>query len=200
MAEEDEEKTAFHTEHGTFCYEKMPFGLKKAGATYQRLVDKAFSSQLGRNIEIYVDDMVIKSKSEGSLMEDIEETFKNLRRIKMKLNPKKCVFGVETGQFLGHMITKQGIEANPEKIQAVVDMISPRTIREVQSLNGKLAALGRFMAKSAEKALPFFKTLKGCIEKKKTFDGVKKQKKHFKSSSYTCNLSPLWSYQLPEKF
>ncbi|GJU07443.1 reverse transcriptase domain-containing protein [Tanacetum coccineum] len=114
MAEEDEEKTAFHTEHRTFY---------------------------------------------------IEETFHTLRRINMKLNPKKCVFGVETGQFLGHMITRKGIEANPEKVKAIVDMVSPRTIREVQSLNGKLAALGRFLAKSAKKALAFFKTLKGCMNK-----------------------------------
>jgi hypothetical protein len=125
MAQEDEEKTSFYAEHGTFCYEKMPFGLKNAGATYQRLVDKAFSNQIGRNIEIYVDDMVIKSKSEGSLLTDVEETFNTLRRINMKLNPKKCVFGIETGQFLGHMITKNGIEANPEKVRAIVDMVSP---------------------------------------------------------------------------
>ncbi|GJQ97239.1 reverse transcriptase domain-containing protein [Tanacetum coccineum] len=88
MAEEDEEKTAFYTEHGTFCYEKMPFGLRNAGATYQRLVDKAFSSQLGRNIKIYVDDMAIKSRNVGSLIADIEETFHTLRRINMKLNLK----------------------------------------------------------------------------------------------------------------
>ncbi|GKA15121.1 reverse transcriptase domain-containing protein [Tanacetum coccineum] len=113
-----------------------------------------------------MDDMVIKRKSEGSLIEDIKETFNTLRHINMKLNPKKCVLGIETDQFLGHMITKQGIKANPEKVKAVIDMISPRTIREVQSLNGKLAALDRFLAKSVEKALPFFKTLKGFIYRK----------------------------------
>lgn len=126
MVEEEEKNTVFHTEQGTFCYEKMPFELKKnAGATYQRPVDKAFADQLGRNIEIYVDDMVIKSRNEGNLMIDIEETFHTLRHINMKLNPKKCVFGVETSQFLGHMITKNGIEANPEKVKAITNMISP---------------------------------------------------------------------------
>lgn len=90
MVEEEEKNTVFHTEQGTFCYEKMPFELKKnAGATYQRPVDKAFADQLGRNIEIYVDDMVIKSRNEGNLMIDIEETFHTLRHINMKLNPKK---------------------------------------------------------------------------------------------------------------
>ena len=143
----------------------MTFGLKNVRATYQRLVDKAFSSQIGRNIEIYVDDMVIKSKGEGSLLNDIEETFHTLRHINMKLNPKNCVFGVETGPFLRHLITKQGIESNLEKVKSIIDIVSPRTIREVQSLNGKLASLGRFLSKSAERALPFFKTLKGCMNK-----------------------------------
>ena len=91
----------------------MPFGLKNAGATYQRLVDKAFNKQIGRNLEAYVNDMVIKSRIEEDLLSDIQETFDQLRAINMKLNPKKCSFGVEEGQFLGHLITKQGIKANP---------------------------------------------------------------------------------------
>ncbi|GJU45740.1 reverse transcriptase domain-containing protein [Tanacetum coccineum] len=136
-----------------------------------RILKEAFfsrwtSNPLGRNIEIYVDDMVIKSRNEGSLMLDIEEIFFTLRRINMKLNPKKCIFGVETSQFLGHMITSEGIEANPHKVKAIIDMVSPQTITEVQSLNGKLAAFGRFLARSAERSLPFFKTLKGCMNKK----------------------------------
>ncbi|GKC94133.1 reverse transcriptase domain-containing protein [Tanacetum coccineum] len=166
MAKEDEENETFHTEHRTFCYEKMSFGLKNAGATYQRSVDKSFSKQLGRNIEIYVDDMVIKSKNEGSLMLDIEETFCTLSRINNELHPKKCIFCVETGQFLGHMITSEGIEENPKKVKAIIDMVSLQTITEVQSLNGKLAALGRFLARSAERSLPFFKMLKCCMNKK----------------------------------
>lgn len=166
MAKEDEEKTSFHTEQGTFCYEKMPFGLKNAGATYQRLMDNMFTSQLGRNIEIYVDDMVIKSKNEGKLISDISETFDTLRKANMKLNPKKCTFGMETGQFLGYMISNEGIQANPEKVHAIINMVSPRTLREVQALNGKLAALGRFLEKSVERSLAFFKTLKGCLKKR----------------------------------
>ncbi|GJV78775.1 reverse transcriptase domain-containing protein [Tanacetum coccineum] len=119
MEEEDEEITAFPTEHGTFCYEKMTFGLKNAEATSQRSVYQAFIKQLGSNIEIYVDDMVIKSKSEGSMIADIEETFATLRRMNMKLNLKKYIFGVKTSQFLGHMITKEGIEVNPDKVKAI---------------------------------------------------------------------------------
>ncbi|GKD71841.1 reverse transcriptase domain-containing protein, partial [Tanacetum coccineum] len=122
MAEEDEDKTAFYAGEGVFCYKKMPFGLKNAGATYQRLVDKVFSHQIGRNLEAYVDDMVIKSTSEKEMLKDIQETFERFRSINMKLNPKKCSFGVEEGPFLGHLITKQGIKANPSKVKAVTDL------------------------------------------------------------------------------
>ncbi|GJZ31907.1 reverse transcriptase domain-containing protein [Tanacetum coccineum] len=103
MANEDEEKTTFITSQGIFCYSKMPFGLKNAGATYQRLVDKAFQKQIGRNLEVYMDDLVIKSRTEQEIIRDIEETFKTLRKINMKLNPKKCTFAVEEGMFLGYM-------------------------------------------------------------------------------------------------
>ncbi|GKF40197.1 hypothetical protein Tco_0120258 [Tanacetum coccineum] len=99
------------------------------------------------------------------MIADIEETFATLLRINIKLNPKKCILRVENGQFLGHMITKEGIKANPDKVKAIVNMASPRNIREVQSLNGRLAALGRFLARSAEKTLSFFNSLKGCINK-----------------------------------
>ncbi|GJS91350.1 reverse transcriptase domain-containing protein [Tanacetum coccineum] len=165
MAEMDEEKTAFHTPHGVYCYTKMPFGLKNAGATYQRLVDKAFEKQVGQNLEVYVDDLVIKSHTEAELLRDIEETFRTLRKINMKLNPKKCTFGAVEGMFLGYMIGPEGIKPCPEKIEAVLQLPSPRTIKEVQSLNGKLAGLNRFLSKSAEKSLPLFKTLKKCVKK-----------------------------------
>ncbi|XP_071727984.1 uncharacterized protein [Rutidosis leptorrhynchoides] len=115
MAKEDEEKTSFYTSKGIFCYQKMPFGLKNAGATYQRLVDKAFHKQLGRNLEAYVDDMVIKSIGETDLLTNIEETFQTLRSVNMKLNPKNCSFGIEKGRFLGFYITKKGIQARQSR-------------------------------------------------------------------------------------
>jgi hypothetical protein len=95
MAEADEEKTAFYTDIGIFCYTNMPFGLKNVGATYQRLMDKAFKDQIGRNLEVYVDGIVIKSQTEADMVKDIHETFDRLRSIQMKLNPKKCSFGME---------------------------------------------------------------------------------------------------------
>ncbi|GJW39599.1 reverse transcriptase domain-containing protein [Tanacetum coccineum] len=165
IAKEDEEKSAFITGQGIFCYTKMPFGLRNAGATYQRLVDKAFHKQIGRNLEVYVDDLVIKSRTEDEIVRDIEETFKTLREINMKLNPKKCTFGVEEGMFLGYKGNSKGLKVCPDKVDAVLSLPSPKCLKDVQKLNGKLASLNRFLAKLAEKSLPFFKTLKKCTKK-----------------------------------
>ncbi|GJY91381.1 reverse transcriptase domain-containing protein [Tanacetum coccineum] len=143
LAEIDEEKMAFHTPHGVYCYTKMLFGLKNARATYQRLVDKAFKKQVGQNLEVYVNDLVIKSHTKAELLRNIEETFRTLRKINMKLNPKKCTFGAVEGMFLEYMIGPKGIKPCPEKIEVVLQLPSPRTIKEVQSLNGKLAGLNR---------------------------------------------------------
>nr|GEU79234.1 reverse transcriptase domain-containing protein [Tanacetum cinerariifolium] len=110
LAEPDEEKTTFHTGQGVYCYIKMPFGLKNVGATYQRLMDKAFDSQIGWNIEVYVDDLVVKSYTEAEMLRYIDETFHTLRIINMKLNPKKCTFGVAEGVFLGYVVTPDGIK------------------------------------------------------------------------------------------
>ena len=112
----------------------MPFGLKNAGATYQRLVNKMFSKQIGRNMEVYVDDMLVKSKEELAHLDDLKETFAILKQYQMRLNPSKCVFGVASGKFLGFMVSQRGIEANSEKVQAVINMASPRTVKEVQKL------------------------------------------------------------------
>ncbi|GJT30819.1 reverse transcriptase domain-containing protein [Tanacetum coccineum] len=102
---------------------------------------------------------------EEELLRDIEETFRTLRKINMKLNPKKCTFGAVEGMFLGYVVGPEGIKPCPDKVDAVLQLPSPRTIKEVQSLNGKLAGLNRFLSKSAEKSLPLFKTLKNCTKK-----------------------------------
>ena len=116
MAEEDQEKTAFITSQGLYCYKVMPFGLKNVGATYQRLVNKMFNKQIGRNMEVYVDDMLVKSKEELAHLDDFRETFATLKQYQMKLNPSKCVFSVASGKFLGFMVSQRGIEANQEKV------------------------------------------------------------------------------------
>ena len=105
MVEEDQEKTTFITSQGLYCYKVMPFGLKNVGTTYQRLVNKIFSQQIGRNMEVYVDDMLVKSKEELAHLDDLKETFTTLKIHQMRLNPSKCVFGVASGKFLGFMVS-----------------------------------------------------------------------------------------------
>ena len=134
MAEEDQEKTAFVTSQRLYCYRVMPFGFKNAGATYQRLVNQMFKKQIGRNMEVYVDDMLVKSKEEEDHLDDLKEMFNTLRQYSMKLNSSKYVFGVSSGKFLGFIVSQRGIEANPEKVKAILEMSSPKTIKEVQSL------------------------------------------------------------------
>ena len=104
MAEEDQEKIAFITSQGLYCYKVMPFELKNARATYQRLVNKMFNRQIGRNMEVYVDDILVKSKEELAHLDDLRETFATLKQYQMKLNPSKCVFGVASSKFLGFMV------------------------------------------------------------------------------------------------
>ena len=160
MAVEDVEKTAFLTPCGVYCYTCMPFGLRNAGATFQRLMHIAPVRQLGRNAEAYVDDIVVKSREAKTLIQDLEETFASLREVDLRLNPKNCVFGVPSGKLLGFLMSHKGIEANPEKVKAVKDMSSPKTLREMQKLTGRVTALGRFISKLGERALPFFKLMK----------------------------------------
>ncbi|CAA0819825.1 Unknown protein, partial [Striga hermonthica] len=160
LAVEDQKRVSFVTSKGTYCYVVMPFGLKNAGATYQRLVDRMFKGQIGRNMEVYVDDMLVKSKKADDHVVDLRETLNTLRLYGMKLNPTKCKFGVRSGKFLGYLVTERGIEVNPEKVRAVIEMQPPRNLREVQILTGRLAGLSRFIAQSAEKSFPFFKELK----------------------------------------
>ena len=119
-----------------------------------------FSKQMERNVEVYVDDMLVKSKEEESHLDDFRETFNTLRQYSMKLNPSKCAFGASSRKFLGFMVSQREIEANPEKVRAILKMSSPKTVKEVQSLTGKVVALNRFVSKATEKCLPFFKTLK----------------------------------------
>ena len=111
-------------------------------------------------MEVYVDDMLVKSREELAHLDDLKETFTTLKQYQMKLNPAKCVFGVASGKFLGFMVSLRGIEANPEKVQAINNMTSPKTVKEVQKLTGRITALNRFISRATDKCLPFFKTLK----------------------------------------
>ncbi|XP_058189286.1 uncharacterized protein LOC131306874 [Rhododendron vialii] len=164
MHEGDQEKTSFITDRGLYCYKVMPFGLKNAGATYQRLVNRMFKQQIGPNVEVYVFDMLVQSAKAHNHVDDLEETFQVLKKYRMKLNSTKCAFGISLGKFLSFMVSQRGIEANPEKIQAILAMRSPRNIKEVQKLTGLVAALSRFISRASDKCQTFFKVLKKAFE------------------------------------
>ena len=191
MEEADQEKTSFVTSQGLFCYKVMSFGLKNVGATYQRLMNKMFAHQIGRNVQVYVDDMLVKSLCEEDHLDDLRETFNTLRSYNMKLNPNKCAFGVTAGKFLGFMVSQRGIEVNPEKLRVIMELGPPRTVKEVQSLNGKIAALNRFISKATDKCLPFFRILR------KSFEWTNKCQKAFEDLKKYLSSPPLLSPSRP---
>jgi hypothetical protein len=131
FVEADQPATTFITPFGCFCNIKMLFGLKNVGATYQWCIQFYFKVQIGHNLEVYVDDIVVKSRQSSSLIIDLEETFNNIRCFNIKLNLEKCTFGVPRGKLLGYIITKHNIEANPNKILAIADIGQDRNVKDV---------------------------------------------------------------------
>lgn len=118
---------AFITDNGNYCYDVMPFGLKNTGATYQRLMDKIFADQIGRNMDVYVDDMLVRLASPTHHIKDLEEVFCQVRRYNMRLNPAKFTFWVAAGKFLGFMLTARDIEVNPDNCTTILGMRTPLT-------------------------------------------------------------------------
>jgi hypothetical protein len=159
MSREDRKHTAFVTVDGLYCYVVMPYGLKNALPTFVRAMSKTFGDLIRDRVEVYVDDIVVKTKRGSTLVEDLTLGFDKLRATRTKLNPDKYVFGVSTGKLLGFLVSHRGIEANPKKIKAIETMRPPARIKDVQKLAGSLAALSRFISRLAERALPFFKML-----------------------------------------
>jgi hypothetical protein len=157
----------------------MTFGLENAGATYQKAIQKCLKLQIGKNIEAYVDDVVVKTTEDDRLIADLTETFANLREFQWKLHPTKCVVGVPSGLLQGFMVGHQGIEANSAKVNAIRNMAKPSNKKDVMRLTGMLAALGRFISKLGEEGLPFFKLLKKADkflwddEAQKVFEALK---------------------------
>jgi hypothetical protein len=160
MKESDQLATSFITPFGMYCYVTMPFGLRNAGATYQRCMLHVFGKHIGSTVEAYVDDIVVKSKRRGDLIQDLEIAFSCLHANQIKLNPEKCVFGVPRGMLLGYIVSQRGIEANPEKVSAITRMGPIRDVKGVQRVTGCLAALSRFISRLGEKALPLYRLLK----------------------------------------
>jgi hypothetical protein len=116
-------------------------------------------NQIGRNVEAYIDDIVVKSKKHGDLLDDLKETFNNLRKYKMMLNPKKCVFDVSSGKLLGYMVSSQGMDTNPTKVETIENMQPLRTQKDIQKLVGMMATLSRFISKLGEQGMSFYKFL-----------------------------------------
>jgi ribonuclease HI len=160
MKESDQLATSFITPFGMYCYTIMPFGLRNAGATYQRCMNHVFGEHIGRTVEAYVDDIVVKTRKASDLLSDLEVTFRCLKAKSIKLNPKKCVFGVHRGMLLGFIVSERGIEANPEKIAAITNMGPIKDLKGVQRVMGCLAALSRFILRLGEKGLPLYRLLR----------------------------------------
>ena len=147
MALEDISKTAFRVPGavGLFEYLVMTFGLKNAGATYQRAMNYIFHDLIGKLVEIYIDDVVVKSTSAGGHLEDLRKVLKQTRKFGLKMNPKKCAFGVSAGQFLGFLVHERGIEIGLKSQEAVKAMKPPTTKKELQKLIGTINFVRRFM-------------------------------------------------------
>ena len=134
-----------------YHYKVMSFSLKNAGSTYQRMMTRMFVLQLGKSIEIYVNDMVVKCKVVSEHLGDLGSTFNVLRKHKLRLNASKCSFGMGSGKFLGYMVTHRGIEVNPDQIKAINDLKPPRNSKDVQKLTGMISALNRFISRSTDR-------------------------------------------------
>jgi hypothetical protein len=160
MKESDQLATSFITPFGMYCYTTMSFGLRNAGATYQRCMNHVFGEHIGRTVEAYVDDIVVKTRKDFDLLSDLKVTFGCLRAKGVKLNPEKCVFGVPRGMLLGFIVSERGIEANLEKIAAITNMGPIKDLKGVQRVMGCLAALSHFISRLGEKGLPLYRLLR----------------------------------------
>ena len=143
-----------------YYYTTMSFKLKNTRATYQRAIQMCLDHQIGRNVEAYIDDMVVKTKTADNLIADLEETFANLNKYRWKLNPSKCVFGAPSGILLGYIVSARGIKPNPNKVSAITNMKRPTCVKDIQKLIGCMTALSHFISHLDEKGIPFFKLLK----------------------------------------
>jgi hypothetical protein len=159
MSSLDRKHTAFVTVDGLYCYVVMPYGLKNALPTFVRAMSKTFGDLIRDRVEVYIDDIMVKTKRGSTLVEDLTLVFDKLRATRTKLNPDKCVFGISVGKLLGFLVSHRGIEANLKKIKAIETMRPPARIKDVQKLTGSLAALSRFISRLAARTLRFFKLL-----------------------------------------
>jgi hypothetical protein len=161
MARGDRKHTAFVIVDGLYCYIVMPYGLLNALPTFARAMNITLGDLVRDIVEVYVDDIVVKTRESNSLLGNLAQVFDKLRATSTKLNPEKCVFGVSAGKLLGFLVSHRGIEANPDNIRAIEAMRPPACLKDVQRLMGSLAALSCFISRLAERALPFFELMMG---------------------------------------
>jgi len=165
MHPKEESKTTFIAEVASYYYKVMPFGLKNASTTYQRMMDRILTPMLGKNVQAYLNDMVATLGRKDHHIADLEELFATIKKYNLKLNLDKCVFEVEAQKFPGFLLTESGIEANPKKCVAIIGMRSPTNVKEVQQLTGRMAAPSRFLSASGDKGYPYFQ----CLRKNNRF-------------------------------
>ena len=160
MAVIDKLKTSFTTEWSIYCYTVMPFGLKNAGATYQRMATTLLHDMIHKEIEVYVDDMMVKSETREGHFAALDKFLARVEKYNLRLNPKKCVFGVTSGKLLGHIVSQKGIEVDPDKVKAIREMPAPKIEKDVRGFIGRLQYISRFIAKLTTICKPIFKLLK----------------------------------------
>jgi hypothetical protein len=191
----DQIKTSFITSYRAYCYRTMPFGLRNAGATYQRCMQKCLRDQIDKNVQVYVDDVIIKTKESQTLIDDLWETFANMRRFRMKLNSAKCTFGVPVGKLLGFLISSQGIEVNLSKVRAIERMKPPTDLKEVQKFTGCRTSLSHFISRLGEKALLLYQLMK----KSDTFVWTTQADATFKELKQMLSTAPILASPLPKE-
>jgi hypothetical protein len=195
MKESDQLATSFIMPFGMYCYTTMPFGLRNAGATYQRCMNHMFVEHIGKTVEAYVDDIIVKTRKASDLLFDLEVTFGCLRAKGVKLNPEKCVFGVPRGMLLGFIVFERGIEANPKKIAAITNMGPIKDLKGVQRVMGCLAALSHFIWHLGEKGLPLYRLLR----KAERFTWTPKAEEALRNLKHSLLTRPSWCPPLREK-
>jgi hypothetical protein len=193
MAVKDQGNTEFITPLGAYGYTAMTFGLKNVGATYQRCMKSCLESQIGRNVHVYIDDVVVKSTQQDDLVADLTETFANLRCYKIKLKPMKCTFEVPSGQLLGYVVSKRGIEPNPDRTSAVMRTKRPTCLLDAQKLAGRVAALSRFIPRLSDKAMPLYRLLK----KSDSFEWTANAQRALEDLQHALRNAPILAAPLP---
>ncbi|CAL8993898.1 unnamed protein product [Prunus brigantina] len=193
VAEEDIHKTAFMCPGhiGAFEYTVMPFGLRNARATYQRAMNSVFHDMIGHSLEVYIDDVVIKSPEKEDHVSNLRKAFLRMRQHKLKMNPKKCVFGVQAGNFLGFLVHQRGIEVDKNKAKSIIEALPPRNKKELQSLLGKINFLRRFISNSAGKIQPFSSLLR--LKQEQTFKWEEQHQQAFKEIKHYLSNPPVLS-------